>query len=142
MRQSERRLPTAEAKTLLEAAVRDHKTFNILCDAPDAPTESVCFHAQQMIEKTIKAVLVSYGVQFRRTHDLVELAELLRSNNLLLPISLSELQSLNPFAVLLRYEFVRVQYPNRDRVRVLVEAVARWAEEMLEAPWQARDADQ
>jgi HEPN domain-containing protein len=139
MKRTDRRVPTPEAKSLLEAAIRDYKTFYILYDAPNAPTESLCFHAQQMIEKTIKAVLVSYGVQFRRTHDLVELAELLRSNNLSLPTTLSELQSLNPFAVLLRYEYVPVQYPNRDRVHTLVEAVIQWAADMLEAPWQERD---
>ena len=32
--------------------------------------EGVCFHAQQCIEKYLKAVLQKYGVPFQKTHDL------------------------------------------------------------------------
>jgi HEPN domain-containing protein len=41
------------------------------------PTDSVCFHAQQCAEKYYKAVLVSHGIDFPRTHDLNALARLL-----------------------------------------------------------------
>ncbi|MBE3577175.1 MAG: HEPN domain-containing protein [Limnochordales bacterium] len=36
-----------------------------------------CFHAQQAAEKALKAVLVLYGIDFPRTHDLVLLSRLL-----------------------------------------------------------------
>jgi HEPN domain-containing protein len=40
------------------------------------PTDTVCFHAQQCIEKTLKAVLVLEGIDFPKTHDLERLLAL------------------------------------------------------------------
>jgi HEPN domain-containing protein len=34
------------------------------------PTDTVCFHAQQCVEKYLKAVLVLEGIDFPKTHDL------------------------------------------------------------------------
>ncbi len=36
----------------------------------DCPTDTVCFHAQQCVEKYFKACLVLEGVDFPKTHDL------------------------------------------------------------------------
>jgi HEPN domain-containing protein len=41
------------------------------------PTDSVCFHAQQCVEKYLKALLVLERVDFPRTHDLEKLTSLL-----------------------------------------------------------------
>jgi HEPN domain-containing protein len=41
------------------------------------PTDTVCFHAQQCVEKYLKALLVLRGVDFGRTHDIVTLVALL-----------------------------------------------------------------
>src|SRR5262245_51044762 len=35
----------------------------------DCPTDTVCFHAQQCVEKYIKALLVFRGIPFPKTHD-------------------------------------------------------------------------
>src|SRR5436309_1859575 len=43
----------------------------------ECPTDTVCFHAQQCIEKYLKAVLVYNGVDFPRTHNLSVLIVLL-----------------------------------------------------------------
>ncbi|MGH9362874.1 MAG: HEPN domain-containing protein [Thermoanaerobaculia bacterium] len=40
------------------------------------PTDSVCFHAQQCVEKYVKAVLVLAGIDFPKTHDLERLIAL------------------------------------------------------------------
>jgi HEPN domain-containing protein len=37
------------------------------------PTDTVCLHAQQCVEKYVKAVLVLEGTDFPKTHDLEEL---------------------------------------------------------------------
>ena len=42
-----------------------------------APTWAICFHAQQAVEKYIKALLVLQGTHFGKTHDIGELLELL-----------------------------------------------------------------
>jgi hypothetical protein len=55
---------TPEAQSLLRAAGRDWQTVEILMRAPESPITSVCFHAQQYLEKIMKAVLVSNSVIF------------------------------------------------------------------------------
>ncbi|MFQ5882544.1 MAG: HEPN domain-containing protein [Candidatus Methylomirabilales bacterium] len=41
------------------------------------PTDTVCFHAQQCVEKYLKAVLVLHRTDFPKTHDLKKLVALL-----------------------------------------------------------------
>ena len=43
---------------------------------PDGPTDTVCFHAQQAIEKALKAVLTFHQVTFPKIHDLVRLMDI------------------------------------------------------------------
>ncbi len=43
----------------------------------DCPTDTVCFHAQQCVEKYLKALLVLKGIDFPKSHDLEELMALL-----------------------------------------------------------------
>lgn len=43
----------------------------------DCPTDSVCFHIQQCVEKYLKALLVLNGIQFTRTHQISTLLALL-----------------------------------------------------------------
>lgn len=39
-------------------------------------TDGICFHMQQCVEKYLKAFLIYYGREFRKTHDIAELIEL------------------------------------------------------------------
>jgi HEPN domain-containing protein len=43
----------------------------------DVLPETLCFHAQQAVEKAVKAVLVSRGVSFPKTHNIGVLVDLL-----------------------------------------------------------------
>jgi HEPN domain-containing protein len=43
----------------------------------DCPTDTVCFHAQQVAEKYLKALLAVHDIAFPRTHNIRKLAELL-----------------------------------------------------------------
>jgi HEPN domain-containing protein len=43
----------------------------------NCPTDAVCFHAQQCVEKYLKALLVLNNVGFGRTHHISELMALL-----------------------------------------------------------------
>jgi HEPN domain-containing protein len=45
----------------------------------DCPTDTVCFHAQQCVEKYIKALLVFRTTPFPKTHDIRTLRALLPS---------------------------------------------------------------
>src|ERR1700690_3368040 len=70
--------------------------------AEECPFETVCFHAQQLAEKYLKAVLVHLNVDFPKTHDIGVLIDLLPSN-LVPPLSLEEQDALSDFAVDSRY---------------------------------------
>lgn len=43
----------------------------------ECPTDAVCFHAQQCVEKYLKALLVRQGIDFAKTHEIVKLMALL-----------------------------------------------------------------
>ena len=43
----------------------------------DAPTDTICFHAQQCVEKYLKALLVTMGTDFPKTHEISVIIALL-----------------------------------------------------------------
>ena len=66
------------------------------------PTDMVCYHAQQCIEKYLKALLTWRGIPFPRTHDITELiARLPRRDRLALTVQESEM--LSRYATVTRY---------------------------------------
>jgi HEPN domain-containing protein len=68
----------------------------------DCPFDTVCFHAQQCVEKYIKALLVQRAVDFPKTHDLGALAQLVPPD-LPLGLDLPELLLLNRYGIEARY---------------------------------------
>ena len=65
---------------------------------PDVIFEDLCFDAQQTAEKAIKAVLVSKGRHFPKTHDLAELLELVAVTGLEVSPQVLEAKRLTPYA--------------------------------------------
>ncbi len=122
---------TPEAQALLRAADRDRKTVELLLQHHDAPVSSVGFHAQQYVEKAIKAVLVSNAVIFRRTHDLEELANLLERQSIDLPLPKDRLKRLNPFAVITRYQDIEIALTGIDTIAEMIERVRTWVERQI-----------
>ena len=122
---------TPEAQALLRAAGRDWKTVELLLQHHDAPVSSVGFHAQQYLEKAIKAVLVSNAVIFRRTHDLEELADLLERQGIDLPLPKDQLRQLNPFAVIVRYQDIEITLTDINTVAEMIERVQTWVERQI-----------
>ena len=66
------------------------------------PTDSVCFHVQQCIEKYLKASLVVHGIDFGRTHHVSVLMGLL-PEDLRPDLSAEEQERLTDYAVTTRY---------------------------------------
>ena len=52
-----------------------------MLEVKDPPTDTVCFHAQQCAEKTLKAYLVSKDEHVERTHSIPRLVELCRQHD-------------------------------------------------------------
>jgi len=62
----------------VEKAEEDVTTAGLLLRAGEGcPAAAVCFHAQQAVEKYLKAVLVARGIAFPKTHDISQLVVLM-----------------------------------------------------------------
>jgi len=128
---------TADAARLfLRKATQDEAALvNLAADATIAD-EIVGFHAQQAVEKLLKAVLVFDGVRVRRTHDLAELSDLLTDHGRPMPVDVAAITDLNPFAVDYRYADMSKNSDtetrlDRPRALRLVQQVRLWAEACL-----------
>lgn len=119
------------AKRYLELADRDIVAFNKMKGDPEFHATTTCFHAQQGIEKCLKAVLVLHGVAFRKTHDLDELVDLLIARHIPHPFEETTLSVMNPYAVLLRYEDTEYAGVTPAEAGNIVTLVRKWAGEVL-----------
>lgn len=64
---------------------------------------TAAFHAQQAVEKLLKAILVKHQSEFPKTHDLGELVERVVRVNPSLAEPLRRASALNPYSVQARY---------------------------------------
>jgi HEPN domain-containing protein len=122
------------AELLLRKAAHDEYAFEKLSEDPNAPDEIVFFHAQQAVEKMIKAVLALSSVRFRRTHDLAGLIDLARDSGIRVPSDLERVTDLTPFAANFRYEDVPPETSmilHLHRVAEWVRRTRAWAESIL-----------
>ncbi len=69
----------------------------------DPNYDAVCFHAQQCVEKLLKAALTETGRDFSRTHDLNHLLDLILPTHPLWEAFRSGFQELVAYAVEYRY---------------------------------------
>jgi HEPN domain-containing protein len=123
--------PTEEARELFAAADRDRVAFRILSRDAESPLEIVLFHAQQAIEKYLKAVLVTHRVLFRRTHDLSALHDLAVGAGLTVPLERSLLNRLVPYAVDFRYLGVGAPDVSPEEAERAIGTLREWTEQQL-----------
>ncbi len=61
----------SQARLWVEKAEHDLKNAtHALKLQRECPSDTVCFHAQQAVEKYLKALLIWHGKAFPRTHDI------------------------------------------------------------------------
>lgn len=117
-----------EALKFLELAEQDRVAFRILAASTESSLAVVGFHAQQAVEKALKAVLIDRGVEFRRTHDLQTLADTLASDlGLQLPVPEAQLRRLIPFAVEARYQVIEDLIIGREELANAMNVLLDWA---------------
>jgi len=75
--------------------------INLVDSGTEYYTSTICFHAQQAVEKFLKAFLVSHDIDFPRTHDLDFL--LLECQKIDQEAFEIDLKSLTDFGVSARY---------------------------------------
>lgn len=93
-----------QAERLRRKAAADEEAMSILMGVSSPPDEVIGFHAQQAVEKLLKALLSHRRVAFRRTHDLTELIDLLAAAGVPVPAEMAEVRRLGPYAAEFRYE--------------------------------------
>lgn len=112
---------------LLASAGQDLAACQLLAASVGIGDAMVGFHAQQAIEKSLKAVLSANLIEFRRTHDLVSLLDLLQDHQLPAPPEADWLDELNPYAVEARYGTIEPDGLDRTRALQAAEQVLDWA---------------
>jgi HEPN domain-containing protein len=68
----------------------------------DCPTDTVCFHAQQCVEKYVKAFLVASEIAFPKTHDVETLVELM-PRHARVSLTVEQQRRLTDYATVMRY---------------------------------------
>jgi HEPN domain-containing protein len=92
-----------DPRTWISKAENDLLNIRNNLAAGQVPWDTVCFHAQQVAEKMLKAFLAWRGQSVSRTHDLVALlAEAVAAGGPLETLE-SDCRLLTPYAVMLRY---------------------------------------
>jgi HEPN domain-containing protein len=112
---------------MLDSARQDLAACVLLATGLGIGDAVIGFHAQQAAEKSIKAVLSAHTIEFRRTHDLVTLLDLLEEHGLEAPPASDWLDELNPYAVEARYGMIDPGFLDRKRALDVVAQVIAWA---------------
>ncbi len=97
----------------------------------DRNHDAICFHAQQCIEKSLKAFLQKHTIAFSKTHDLVVLTRLCIAEQPLWEAWVEEMDALTRYAVLFRYpgetatrddalRAVRIMRKHREELRTVL----------------------
>ena len=92
------------AEQLLRRACEDEAAAKAMLPIQEVADVIVCFHAQQAVEKALKAVLATHRVKFERQADLRVPIGQCESADLSLPDELAEVDLLSPYAAELRYD--------------------------------------
>jgi HEPN domain-containing protein len=122
------------AELLLRKAGQDEFALAELLPNPRCADEVIGFHAQQAVEKLLKAVLAGRGIDYPYTHDLVALIDLLRDRGLDVPGDVENARRLAPFAVELRYDDILEEEEeafDRSWAADCVKKTREWAERLV-----------
>lgn len=111
----------------IQKAEGDMATARRELRARTAPNyDAACFHAQQVAEKYLKALLQETEIPFGKTHNLSLLLDLLKDNH-------PELELLRPALAILNAFAVEYRYPGESADKEVARQAVRLAEEVKQA---------
>lgn len=93
---------------------------------------SLCFHAQQAVEKTLKAVLIGHGIEITKTHNIFSIVERL-PESITFPDNLKAAFNLTKYAVVTRYpgDFDNISKDEWQDAVKIADRVLKWAREII-----------
>jgi HEPN domain-containing protein len=106
------------ARQMLEMARKDHHALAHMLDPKDFSEEIFGFHAQQSIEKALKAWIAVKRLTYPKSHDVSALSKILRDAGEDLS-KFPNLEDYNIFAVQYRYEAYDSSEEELDRNEVV-----------------------
>ena len=128
------------ARELLTRAGDNEQASRTLSNAREVSDAIVGFHAQQAVEKALKAALAASGAEFPFTHNLAVLMQLCEDAGLALPDSLSEADLLTPYAAQLRYGTAPASTVDRKAALEFAAQATRWASRVVQGSEGRGDA--
>jgi HEPN domain-containing protein len=120
------------ARNLLGLARDDEFAARSLLPVRGVADSILGFHAQQAVEKSLKAALARHGIEYPYSHDLDGFVELCKNNALDLPEELDGVDRLSEFGVRVRYGMTEAALDRDQALRWAARSV-EWAEGIVEA---------
>lgn len=119
----------------LSKAREDYAVMTRLVAGAPELAAPIGFHAQQAIEKAVKAVMVARGVRLIRTHNLELLNATCKAAGIIVPDMKTDLKALSAYAVEWRYFETDVELPSLDFGTLTedIEKVLAWAKREITA---------
>jgi HEPN domain-containing protein len=105
-------------RTLMSKAAQDEAVLEALLPDRKFNDETLGFHAQQAVEKTIKAWLAYLEIDYPKVHSIEALIDILAAHGKTLPDDLGDMGQLTPFATVFRYDTLPIS-SNIDRASML-----------------------
>ena len=114
----------------LQHAKSDLMLGKVALHTEDVLPEDASFHAQQCAEKALKALLLSLGIPFPKTHAIEVLLDLLKEAGISIPDNVDEAFELSQYAVQTRYpgEWEPVTKAEAKHSLERAALVLRWVE--------------
>jgi HEPN domain-containing protein len=135
------------AEQLLSKASDDESAAQAMLPLESVTDAIVGFHAQQAVEKSLKAILAARSLEFPFIHDIGGLADLCAEAGASLPTELDGVDRLTPYAAGLRYDDDQPSIVARETASIWATAAVVWARDQIhgnDAPREpnTRDASQ
>jgi HEPN domain-containing protein len=111
--------PKKHAAMMLALAQDDFRALKAFKDLPQVTTAIFGFHAEQAMEKALKAWLTEAGALYPKVHDIRLLLKLLTDAGQTVPEAFRQLVYLTAFAAQFRYEMTEELVPDLDRAAVI-----------------------
>ena len=116
----------------VQKAEQDFSSADVLLHAGEVPLpDTACFHCQQCAEKYLKAFLQEHQIEFERRHNLMPLLDLCVSIDVDFSSIKSDLQTLDRYAVIVRYPGITLDVETAESALDAAERVRKFIRKKL-----------